>query len=39
MENSIAVAELHQKVNEEITGFYLVAEKELRMARTTSISG
>ena len=30
MENSIAVAELHQKVNEEITGFYLVAEKELR---------
>ena len=30
MENQISISELHQKVGEEITSFYLVAEKEQR---------
>ncbi len=30
MENQVSISELHQKVGEEVTSFYLVAEKELR---------
>ena len=30
MAEHISIADMHQKVNQEISGLYLVAEKELR---------